>query len=179
MDSNIFEDFSTLLSKYIKRHVSCKEDAEDILQDVLLKIYNNIENLNDNEKIYAYIYKIARNSIYDYYRKQNKSNENYTPELEYFLDDETANREISRCVKSMVDYLPEKYRQAIILTEFQGLTQKEVSEILKISLSGVKSRVQRARKLLKKMLYECCNLEFDSLGNVIDFEHKTKDCKFC
>ncbi len=94
-------------------------------------------------------------------------------------DDLSSNEEIVSCLKAMINHLPEKYKQAIILTEFQNLTQKELSERMGLSLSGAKSRVQRARSMLKETLLGCCHLEFDRLGNIIDYTHKTKDCKFC
>ncbi|MDA8226295.1 MAG: sigma factor-like helix-turn-helix DNA-binding protein [Desulfitobacterium hafniense] len=79
----------------------------------------------------------------------------------------------------MVDSLPETYKQAILLTEFQNMTQKELSEKLGISISGAKSRVQRGRKMLKEMLLGCCQLEVDRRGNIIDYQHKNSECEYC
>ena len=89
------------------------------------------------------------------------------------------NKEIAACLKTMIDSLPEKYKEVVILTEFNNMTQKELSEKIGLSLSGVKSRVQRGRKKLKTILLDCCNLEFDRLGNVIDYQHKSSECKYC
>lgn len=79
----------------------------------------------------------------------------------------------------MVDKLPEKYKQAIIITVFENHTQKEYSEMVGISLSGAKSRVQRARDILKEMVLGCCSLEFDSLGNIINYKKRNSNCQFC
>jgi len=79
----------------------------------------------------------------------------------------------------MINVLPEKYREAILLTEFGNYTQKELSEKMGLSLSGAKSRIQRARNQLKEMLIGCCQIDFDHFGNVVDYKHKTEDCKFC
>lgn len=92
--------------------------------------------------------------------------------------DNTVN-EIASCIKAMINHLPEKCRQAIISTEFAGLTQKELGEKLGLSLSGAKSRVQRAREKLKAMLLECCHFEFDRLGNILDYRHKENTCPYC
>jgi RNA polymerase sigma-70 factor (ECF subfamily) len=99
----------------------------------------------------------------DYYRKKESvelvelpddiANEN-EEELSY-------NGEIAACLKTMIDSLPEKYKEAVLLTEFKNHTQKELSEKMGLSLSGAKSRVQRGRKMLKDMLLGCCQLEFD------------------
>lgn len=79
----------------------------------------------------------------------------------------------------MLVNLPEKYKQAILLTEFHNVTQKELAAKMSISIAGAKSRVQRGRKMLKDMLLSCCYFEFDRLGNVIDYTHKKTECKNC
>lgn len=178
----IWDEFSEPLKRYIKNRVANEEDTEDILQEVFIKINNNLKNLEDEKKIHAWIYTITRNTITDYYRKNSKKPE--LVELDEYISagsavELTANLEIAACLKGMINNLPEKYREAILLSEFEKLSQKEMSEKLGISISGVKSRVQRGRKMLKEMLLGCCQLEFDSLGHVIDYEHKEKQCRFC
>jgi RNA polymerase sigma-70 factor, ECF subfamily len=80
----------------------------------------------------------------------------------------------------MIYSLPEPYRDALVLTEFDGLTQKELAERLGISLSGAKSRVQRGKEQLKRMLHDCCTFEFDRRGRVIDCEPRgNSGCKEC
>ena len=73
----------------------------------------------------------------------------------------------------MIEELPSIYKEAILLTEYEGLTQKQLAEKLNISLTGAKSRVQRAKKMLKNMLLQCCHFEYDKYGTVIDY------CKVC
>lgn len=180
--TTLWEAFYVPLNNFIKKRIPNKQDSEDILQEVFSKIHGNMNALKDDAKINAWIYRITRNTIVDYYRKQNKSmvltelTEDLTNEQD---EDLSARGEIASCLKTMIEYLPEKYKEAIMLTEFHELTQKELSEKLGLSLAGAKSRVQRARGLLKEMLLGCCHLEFDRLGNIIDYAHKTKDCKFC
>jgi RNA polymerase sigma-70 factor, ECF subfamily len=178
----IWMELSIPLKDFIKRRVKNDEDAEDILQTVFYKIHNSISNLNETEKIHAWIYSITKNAIADFYRMQ--KNRSYMTELQDDIIDKvqeevTANHEIGQCLKTMIQYLPEKYKQAIILTEFQNLTQKELGKRLGLSVSGAKSRVQRARIKLKEMLLGCCYLELDRMGNVIDYKHKCSDCKYC
>jgi RNA polymerase sigma-70 factor, ECF subfamily len=80
----------------------------------------------------------------------------------------------------MIFNLPEPYREALVLTEFDGLTQQELADRLNISLSGAKSRVQRGRRQLKQMLEECCTFEFDRRGKVIDCAPRAKGgCEEC
>ncbi len=181
---NIWENFSQPLKGFIKRRVDNDQDVEDILQNVFYKIHHNLSNLNETGKVQAWVYQIARNAVADYYRTSRYAYTSYTEELpETMLSDvqeeETANEDIAQCLKTMVQDLPEKYKQALILTEFQQLTRKELGDRLGLSVSGAKSRVQRARGMLKEMLLDCCHLEFDRLGNVIDYQHKCSDCKYC
>jgi RNA polymerase sigma-70 factor (ECF subfamily) len=80
----------------------------------------------------------------------------------------------------MIYSLPEPYRDAVVLTELEGLTQRELANRLGISLSGAKSRVQRGRAQLKQMLDECCTFEFDRRGKVIDCTPRAKTgCDEC
>lgn len=178
----IWEEFSVSLKRFIIKRVANKQDADDILQDIFIKIHNNIGSLIDDNKIHAWIYSIARNTINDYYRKKHNNHE-ITGLPEDIKDDSyeelSANAEMASCLKTKIENLPEIYKEAILLTEFQNMTQKELSEKLGISLSGAKSRVQRARKMLKKMLLDCCHLEIDKRGNIIDYKHKNSENKYC
>ena len=75
----------------------------------------------------------------------------------------------------MVAALPETYREALRLTEYQGLSQKALGERLGISFSGAKSRVQRARAKVKEQLLDCCHFQFDRVGQIIDYQSR-RDC---
>ena len=83
------------------------------------------------------------------------------------------------CLLPMIQSLPELYRKTLLLSEIESLSQKEVAQKLGLSLSAVKSRVQRGRERLKKLLLECCRFEFDHQGTVTDFENKEDSCKQC
>lgn len=180
--NDVLEEFRTPLKGFISKRISNEQDAEEILQDVLIKIHTEIETLKNSERINAWIYQITRNTIIDFYRR-NARVKQFIELSEHITDDWDEslnfNEEIAACLKSMINSLPEIYRQAIILTEYHNLSQKELSENLGLSISGAKSRVQRARKLLKKMLAGCCQLEFDARGNIIEFHHKSSECKYC
>lgn len=177
----MWNNYNIKLKNYIKKRVHNRQDADDILQNVFCKISSNIINLNETDKFQAWMYTIARNSIIDFYRKQKTE---YVYDLsddiiEKVADESNENEEIAQCVKSMIVDLPEKYKEAIILTEFQNLTQKELGERAGLSESGAKSRVQRARIKLKNTLLDCCQLEFDGFGNIVNYSHKSDNCKYC
>jgi len=179
---SIWTEFSTPLRDFIKNRVKNDQDVDDILQNVFFKIHNSIGSLKQADKIHAWVFSITRHALADFYRTR-KSESDITKFPEDIICDSedklTANDEIAQCLIPMIKHLPEKYKQAILLTEFQNLSLKELSERMGLSVSGAKSRVQRARLKLKEMLLGCCHLEFDRLGNVIDYKHKCSDCKFC
>lgn len=168
------------LKRFIAKRVPNEHDAEDILQDVFCKIYKDINKLNNEDRFQAWSYKITRNAIVDYYRHQNKQlRSSVLPET---LADEFAiahfdDKDFS-WVRLMVADLPEKYRQVILLTEIEGLTQRETAEKLGLSLPGTKSRIRRAREKLKEFLLQCCHFEFDRLGNIVDYQPK-EVCRYC
>ena len=178
----VWEEFSDRLRRFILWRVQNEHDAEDILQDVFYKIHKNVDNLKDWDKLESWIYQITRNTIVDYYRLRSKA---IVGTLEIPGDvgeatiTEDTSKNIAECIKPMIDDLPEKYKQAIILTEYEELTQKEMAEKLGLSLSGAKSRVQRARGSLKEMLLVCCHFEFDRFGHAIDYQPKEKTCRYC
>jgi RNA polymerase sigma-70 factor (ECF subfamily) len=174
----VWEEFHPRLKNFILKRIPDEQSAEDLLQEVFLKIHARIETLRDEEKLQSWIYQIARNAITDYYREQRTTLE--LPESlllpeEPLVGDDVV-KELIPSIKAMVDSLPDEYRQALILTEYEGLTQRQLAEKLGLSYSGAKSRVQRAREKLKVMLLDCCHFEFDRLGKVIDYQPKCGQC---
>jgi RNA polymerase sigma-70 factor (ECF subfamily) len=153
VSEQLWETFNVPLQHFIRRRVPDPHSAEDILQDVFLKIHARIDTLHQQDRVAAWIYQIARNAIADYYRTQRPTSD--VPETlaapDDLVDDDVV-QELLPCVAAIVDALPEAYREALRLTEYEGLSQKALSERLGISFSGAKSRVQRARAKLKEQL---------------------------
>ncbi|MRH44492.1 RNA polymerase sigma factor SigZ [Aquibacillus halophilus] len=180
----ILEQFKYSLENFIKGKVSNSEDVADLLQDVFLKIHSKLGELKDEEKLQPWVYQIARNTITDYYRKKSKDitkNPKFIIESSLIEQDqqnvnENMNEIVSSWLRELMDILPDKYREALLLSELGQLTQKDLAERLQISVPGAKSRVQRARKLLKEALLDCCHLEIDSSGNVIDYWVRQESC---
>jgi RNA polymerase sigma-70 factor (ECF subfamily) len=173
----LWETFSVPLHQFIRRRVLDPHSAEDILQDVFLKIHSRIDTLNQQERVASWMYQIARNAIADYYRARRPTLE--LPETLAAPDDlidDDVERELLPCIAAMVDALPADYREALRLTEYAGLSQKQLSERLGISFSGAKSRVQRARAKLKEQLLACCHFQFDYAGRIIDYQPRCVCC---
>lgn len=171
----VWKAMSGDLRAYISRRVRAPHDVDDILQTVFLKIHDNLSTLRDWGRLEAWIYGIARRAIVDFYRGRTE----YVP-----LDDvpEPAADErdgegggASGCIKPMLDALPDKYKEALTLTEMQGLSQRELAHRTGLSFSGAKSRVQRGRELLREVLLECCTFEFDRRGGIVHYEPRERE----
>ena len=126
-------------------------------------------------------YQIARNGIVDYYRARRPTSEpsESLPQAVDSGEDSCENDvecELMASLSGMVSELPEKYRQVLTLTTYEGLTQQEVAQRLGISLSGAKSRVQRARRKLRDSLLTCCHFEFDRYGAVLEYRERCCCC---
>ena len=174
-----WEAYRTKLYRFVLARVQDEAAAEDIVHDILAKAYARRATLRDRGKLGQWLYQIARNAIIDNYRMRRPTEElpdEMVDEEVYASDD--AEKELACCLTPFIEELPAHYRQAVVLAELQGLTQREVASKLGLSVSGAKSRVQRARQMLETMLLECCRLERDSRGGVADYEPKGK-CEAC
>lgn len=180
LTENAWHELNNRLKQFIGSKVSDRNDAEDLLQDVFLKLHRHADALESEEKVQSWMYRVTRNAIIDYYRTR-KLNVPFEDTRHHNGDAESddAFKTLATGMRVLVRQLPDPYRQAIELTEFKGMTQKELADHLGISLSGAKSRVQRAREKLKRMLLECCHFEFDRLGKVIHYEPRCACCEKC
>ena len=169
--ANVWETFGERLFRFIQQRVKNKADAEDILHDVFLKIHDKIHSLNDQTRLQSWLYQVTRNGIVDHFRKKQTSGEAEIPELvDIDENPDETHQLMAGCLHPFIDQLPDKYREALTLTELGGLSQKAMAEQLGISHSGAKSRVQRARKQLRKDLEDCCKFEVDQYGTISEFK---------
>ena len=181
----IWQEFSSEIERFIAYRVADSSAAEDLLQEVFLKIHRKINTLQDSRTIRSWVFQIARNTITDYYRKQ-KIKLDYldelTPEYEKQLltsdeiIEENPAQAIGSGLKERIAMLPEKYAEALTSVEFQGWSQVKLAEKLGISVSGAKTRVQRARQMLKDSLLKCCHFELDRYGSIINYYPKPCCC---
>jgi len=172
------ENHDQLLA-FINKRIKNKEESEDILQEVFIKILSKIGTLKDSSKLQAWVYQMTRNAIIDSIRKKKfQEMEDEVKDIEVATD-ENAMNEATGWIGKYVDALPENYREAVILYEIKGLSQKEIADQLGISYVNARSRIQRGRHLLKKNLTDCCTFNVDVYGNIIDYHSRPKDCSNC
>ncbi len=169
-----WEALTARLRPFIARRVSGEADVDDVLQEVLLRMHRGLPALGDTERLPAWMYAVARSAIADHGRARARHPlaaaapaEAVAPADE---DDDVVAAELARSLSYFVALLPSPYREAVTLTELEGLTQKQAAEMLGLSLSGMKSRVQRGRAKLRAMLEACCAIALDARGRVVACE---------
>lgn len=167
-----WREMSLKLYGFFRRRVHDDQLAQDLVQDAFLRIHNNLNTVRDQERLLAWVYRVAASTLVDHFRKGVASKEipmeNFT--LAHDQPEENYNEEVSGWLQQIVQNLPLTYRAAVELAELEGVTQREISNRLGISLSAAKSRVQRGREKLKDLLLQCCHVEFDRQGNVTDYQ---------
>lgn len=171
----LWQRFHTDLLQFILRRVGDGALADDLLQEVFLRVHERLPSLKDDTRVGAWVYRIARNVIADHFRRVRPSEppDELTAEIP---NDDNENLVVGSWLRNMIDDLPPDYREALTLAEVDNLTQREVAERLGLSLSGAKSRVQRGREQLRRMLARCCHVELDTRGNAIDYTPKPGCC---
>lgn len=189
MRDRMEEHFPAAIRSFIGRRVPT-QDADDVAQDVLLRIYEGTQSLRNTSKLEAWAYGIARRTIADYYRSRRlpdssgdeveaipDSDSDAGSGFATFQGDHSVHEEVLGWLRPAAEQLPAKYRDALLLADFEGRTQKEMAEILGLSLAGAKSRVRRARVLLGQELARCCEIALSREGKAIDFHRR--NCKDC
>ena len=166
----IWKDLHQELEKFVHSKVKDEDVAKDILQDVFLKIYQNVHTLSDCHKLTSWVFQITRNVITDYFRSLKTSISIENIDIAEQESDEPIYQSLSNCINLKINSLPDKYKQAILLTSFQEYSQLELASTLGISYSGAKSRVQRAKEKLKILILDCDNVETDKQGDIIDYQ---------
>jgi RNA polymerase sigma-70 factor (ECF subfamily) len=182
----IYHDYYQKIIQYLSRIVG-PNDAEDIAQDVFDKISRNLGEFRGESKLSTWIYRIATNTVIDRFRSAAYKHSTQHSAFEEASDlevqsvwtahehpatDQTVIRqEMSECVIEFIDTLPRNDKTVIVLSELEGLANKEIADILEISLDNVKIRLHRARTKLKAALNGGCDF-YHSEQNVFACDRK-------
>ncbi len=163
--NEVVQEFYDFLKFYILKKVNDEVIAEDIVQEVMIKLIESHQKDIQVKNIKAWLFQVSRNTIYDYF-KNNKLNHL----LEYnntLVDNENNLFELSvhDFIIPMIQFLPKKYAEPLYWSDIDNIPQNVIAERLGLSHSGAKMRVQRARVKLRELSVECCNIEYDAEGN--------------
>ena len=186
------------LTAFVAQRVDDPADVADLVQTVFLRVHQHMASIDDEQRLLPWLFQITRNAVADYYRSPVRRREigGVAPDGAVDLgagyrgasvgtssdpeplhpadpnsasDDEPAARELAGCVRPLLELLPPSYREALTLVEFDGIAQVDAASRLGISVSGMKSRVQRGRAMLRDGLLECCEVSRSATGGVLDF----------
>lgn len=171
-----WKDLDAKLRPFIARRVRSPSDVDDVVQNVFLRMQRAMSDLRDDQRFGPWVYQVTRSAIADHHRvaARHPTAEVAAPAEEIPAptedDDSTAKQDLAAYIAVFVAMLPSPHREALTLTELEGLNQKEAAAMLGISLTAMKSRVQRGRQQLREALEACCNIALDVRGAVVSCE---------
>jgi RNA polymerase sigma-70 factor, ECF subfamily len=180
-------DVHDRLRAFVGRRVSDPYAAEDVAQEVLLRLHRNIERLRHEDRLDAFAYEIARNAITDHYRAKARAREmpsppttliariEAAPNHEQPTEDPDGRQQLARCLEPLAQRLPQPYREALMLTDLGDLSQVQAARLTGLSVPGMKARVQRARAQLRELLTECCEVALDTRRQIAEVQ-RTGPC---
>ena len=169
-------------------------DAEDVLQDTLLRLHEASDSLRDADRAEAWVFSIARRAIADFYRGREHGPDEQpvgrapaeateepplTENLSGYDGEHDVHEEVLSWLHPMAEELPEKYRRPLIMADFEGHTHQEIAAELELSRSGATSRIRRARAILRERLRHCCEVEFGPDGRAVAFRRREEPCETC
>lgn len=167
------------LRNYLRRHVSDPCAVEDLLQDIFVKALAAIDANRAPKNPAGWLYAAARTTVVDYYRSSRsgaKELDEDLPDTQH-ADDELLHQELAMCLRPLAQLLPALYRDALLATDFDGRTMQSLAKEQGLSVSAIKSRASRARRMLKASLLDCCHVEVAD-GMVIDYGRRSSEpCK--
>ena len=176
----LWTDVHRRLRAFVGRRVSDPHTADDLAQEVLLRLHRNMAHLRDDQRLDAFAYAIARNAITDHYRSRARAREipsaptaltasiDAHPESAGSREESDAREQLSRCLEPLVRRLSPPYRQALMLTDLGDLSQVQAAQQTGLTVPGMKARVQRARRQVHDLLGECCEVGLDRSRRVAD-----------
>lgn len=168
---NLWQEHQKELKNFIFKRVKDRDLANDISQEVLLKVYNFCLSKSGVKNVRSWLFQIAQNTIIDHYRMQSKFSDTEIPEKPQ-EDENLTFQEAGKYIVPMLEFLPEAYSVPLKLSDMDGMRQADIANKLGLSLPATKSRIQRARQLLMEEFITCCHFEKDPGGNLLSFEIK-------
>jgi RNA polymerase sigma-70 factor (ECF subfamily) len=172
----IWKQFGDRIRGFIARRVREPADVDDLVQEVFARIHTGVGRLKDGDRLEAWLFQVARRAVLDHFRRQARRGSELPAELSGPQSPDGTDAEVASWLEPMMTLLAAEDREALKLTEREGLTQGQLARRLGLSLSGAKSRVQRARQRLKGVLLECCHIEWDRRGNAVGYTRRSKTC---
>ncbi len=165
-----------IIHNFIRARITDAAAVDDLTQEALVKAERAAPSLKDSSKVEGWMFRIARNVIADHFRNSKRlvisssdGGSAIGPDIALFnQEQESRKAHLLRCVRAFAQSLPDHYRTALELVDFEGMSQVELAKRFGLTVSAAKSRVQRARARLRALIDACCEVDTDAYGNFID-----------
>jgi len=170
----VWDEYSFTVLRYFESKVNSISVAEDLRQDVFIRVHGNLDKLEEEQKVQNWLSVVSRNVLIDYWKTLGKARENATDQVQ--TESDFFGEAATQCVTNMIAEMPSEYGEPLQLSEIEGMKQKDVAKRLGLSISGAKSRIQRGRKLLRKSITTCCHIELNRRNELVDGECRNSNC---
>ncbi len=148
-----------------------------MLQETFIKVHTKLSTLQQKDKIKPWVFTIARYTVLDFFRTNNLTQE--LSDYDIIADEESKEHNEEDCLHGILKTLPKKYRDPLFLSDIKGIKQIEIASRLKLKLPTLKSRIQRARKMIKEGYVKCCDYKINEKGHLVGEIKDKEDCKVC
>jgi len=176
--NNIWKEYHLDLKRFIVSKVKDHEVADDLLQEVFVKVHTKSTQLKDSTKLKSWLFTISRNLVMDYFKNLTQT-QDVDDAILKTADDEVSQHSEEDCLPGIISHLPPKYKRPLYLSDIKGVKQKEIANKLNLPLPTVKSQIQRGRKLIVQGYMECCDYRLNNKGKLVGNRKEKVDCKLC
>ena len=178
---SIWTAYQSSLKAFLHSRIANPEDAEDLLQEILIKTYIGFQTITDGSKIKPWLFQIANNTIIDFYRKNNKQKNDLTSDELWYEEqnEEQVVKVLSQCLLPFIKQLPERDATLLVAIEIEEISQKDFAKNNNINYSTLKSRVKQSRKKLYDLFNSCCDFSIDARGSIMEYKPKSGNCNRC
>jgi RNA polymerase sigma-70 factor (ECF subfamily) len=176
------------VSRLVARRLPTRADVEDVVQEVLLRIWKHGPSLRNDERFGAWLSRVAYSATADHLRARQRHPlpryeasdadgpaDSSPPYLGPSGEEQNVKTMIAAVLHPFIAALAPPYRETMVLSELDGLPHAAIAEKLGVSISAVKSRVQRGRDLLRQSLERCCEIGLDARGTPVSCEVRPKN----
>jgi len=178
----LWRESSARLRAWFERETGDPAEAEDLLQETFLRVHERLDTLQDAASLRAWVGTIARNVLVDHRRRRGPRASSAADEHELPAPEPADDLEavVAGWLEAYLAELDPADATALRRVDLEGRTQAELAALEGLSLSGAKSRVQRARARLRERLEACCAFAFDARGGIVDFQRRGGgECRNC
>lgn len=175
--TEVWKTYAIDVKRLIMSKVKDVQITDDLVQEVFMKVHTKLTTVEDERKVKSWLLSVSRNTVLDYFRKANK--EIPLEKEEAIVSEEDYKHSEKDCLPGIINNLPKKYRDPLLLSDIKGIKQAEIASQLNLPLATVKSQIQRGRKLIVQGYMDCCDYKLNDKGFLTGEVKDKKQCKVC